>query len=432
MFFRMLAKAFTVGFKGKVLLILTIAFGASLATAMLNVSLDVGDKMNRELKTYGANMLIVPEADALPAEIDGVDFNPLADRQFIEEAELPKIKTIFWAYNIVAFTPYLEVSAAAEGRSQPIAVVGTWFNKTLDLPTGERIETGIRELKPWWQVEGEWITDEASDAAIVGASLAHQLGISAGQSLSISIETSEGSRELPLKVSGVVSSGGTDDEKIFVPLNTLQRTTGLSGKVAKVEVSALTTPENELARRAAKNPDRLSAKDYETWYCTAYVSAIAHQIEKALPGSEAKVIRQVAESEGIILTKIQLLMFILTAAALTSSGLGISGLMTTKVLERAKEIGLMKALGAHSSAVLLLFLAEALISGILGGMLGYGAGLGFAHIIDRTVFNATLSYKGIVLPLVLLLSVLLTLAGSISAIRMVIRLQPAHVMRGGS
>ncbi|NOU82193.1 FtsX-like permease family protein [Paenibacillus sp. LMG 31459] len=431
MFFRMLAKAFTVGFKGKLLLIITIAFGASLATAMLNVSLDVGDKMNRELKTYGANLQVLPKMDALPAEIDGVDFNPLADREFIDEQELPKIKTIFWAYNIVAFTPYLEASASVNNVNHPVAVVGTWFNKDLDLPTGEKINTGIRQLKTWWQVDGNWVKDDDVNTALVGSTLAGQLGITPGQTVDVNIEAGGVSKSLPLKVAGILSGGGTDDDKIFVSLSTLQQTTGLAGKVGRVEVSALTTPENELARRAALNPDRLSAKDYETWYCTAYVSAIAYQIEKALPGSEAKVIRQVAESEGMILTKIQLLMFILTAAALISSGLGISGLMTTKVLERSKEIGLMKALGAQSSAVLLLFVMEAVISGLAGGLLGYGAGLGFAQIIDRTVFDTALSFKGLVLPLVLLLSVLLTLAGSFSAMRMVIRLQPANVMRGG-
>ncbi|MCL6606210.1 MAG: ABC transporter permease [Paenibacillus sp.] len=431
MFFRMLAKAFTVGFKGKILLIITIAFGASLATAMLNVSLDVGDKMNRELKTYGANLLVVPKMDALPAEIDGVDFNPLADRQFIEEAELPKIKTIFWAYNIVAFTPYLETSATVSAVNHPVALVGTWFNKNLNIPTGEQLNTGIQQLKTWWQVEGEWVKDEDKSNAMVGATLARQLGLSPGQMMNVNVEVKGRTQKLPLKVSGVINDGGADSDKIFVSLSTLQQTMGLFGKVGKIEVSALTTPENELARRAAKNPERLTAKDYETWYCTAYVSAIAYQIEKAVPGSEAKVIRQVAESEGIILTKIQLLMFILTAAALISSGLGISGLMTTKVLERSKEIGLMKALGAQSPAVLMLFLTEAVISGILGGLLGYGVGLGFAHIIDRTVFDTSLSFKGLVLPLVLILSVLLTLAGSFSAMRMVIRLHPAQVMRGG-
>ncbi|MEK5400511.1 ABC transporter permease [Paenibacillus sp. FSL K6-2859] len=214
MFFRMLAKAFTVGFKAKILLIVTIALGASLATAMLNVSLDVGDKMNKELKTYRANLLVVPKMDALPAEIDGIDFNPLADRQFIEEAELPKLKTIFWAYNIVAFTPYLETSSSVKTVNQPVALVGTWFNKTLDIPTGEQVTTGIQQLKTWWQVEGEWVKDEEGNTAMIGANLARQLGLSPGQTLNVNVVVNGGTKMLPLKVKGILSGSGTDDDKI--------------------------------------------------------------------------------------------------------------------------------------------------------------------------------------------------------------------------
>lgn len=432
MFFRMIGKAFTVGFKGRILLIVTIAFGASLATAMLNVALDVGDKMNRELKTYGANLSLVPQTDTLPAEIAGIDFNPLAERKYMEEGDIPKLKTIFWAHNIVAFAPFLEAKAAVDRGTGPVAVVGTWFNKRLELPTGETIATGIRELKTWWEVEGDWVEDSDEGKALVGTKLAARLGLSPGDELAMQLEAAGSDRLLQVKVAGILESGGQEDDQIIVPLGTLQQALDLPGKVGKVEISALTTPENELARRAAKNPESLTAKDFETWYCTAYVSAIAYQIEKAIPGTEAKVVRQVAESEGTILSKIQTLMLILTVAALISSGLGISGLMTTKVLERSREIGLMKAVGAGDSAVLLLFLAEAVIAGLLGGLLGYGAGLYFAHIIDRTVFGTSLSFKGLVLPLVLIVSVLVTLLGSFSAMRMVIRLRPAQVLRGGS
>ncbi len=431
MFFRMLKRSFTVGLKGKILAIITIAFGASLATAMLNVSLDVGDKINRELKTYGANLLVVPKMDTLPAEIGGIDFNPLADRQYLEDKSLPKLKTIFWAYNIVGFAPYLDASAQVEGLNHPVTVVGTWFNKHVDLPTGEQLDTGIRQIKPWWEIKGRWVEDEDVYGAIVGSNLARQLGIKPGQKIDVDFLTKDGPRPFQLKVQGVVSSGGEDDNKIIVTLALVQKVMNLTGKVGKLEVSALTTPENELARRAALDPKALTAKEFETWYCTAYVSAIAYQIEEALPGSEAKAIRQVSESEGAILSKIQLLMLILTIAALVSSGLGISSLMTTKVLERSKEIGLMKAIGAQNSAVLLLFLVEATITAILGGALGYGIGLGFAQIIGQSVFGVSLSIKGLVVPIVLILSILITLVGSFSAMRLIIGLRPAEVLHGG-
>lgn len=309
--------------------------------------------------------------------------------------------------------------------------MGTWFNKHLELPTGETLDTGIKQIKPWWEIDGQWFDDKETNSAIVGSALAQRLKVEAGQDLTLHVKTEQGLKPVKLKVQGVADSGGEDDDKIFVPLALVQKILDLPGKVSKIEVSALTTPENELARKAAEDPESLTADEFETWYCTAYVSAIAYQIEEAIPGSKAKAIRQVAESEGMILEKIQLLMLILTIAALVSAGLGVSNLMTTKVLERTREIGLMKAIGAQNSMVVFLFLIEAVIIGALGGVLGYGLGLGFAQIIGQSVFDTSLSIKGLVFPIVIILSIFVTLAGSLTAIKSIIKLQPAKVLQGG-
>ncbi|MDA8212695.1 MAG: ABC transporter permease [Clostridia bacterium] len=433
MFFRMLKNSFTRGIRSKALSIITIAFGASLATAMLNVMLDIGDKINQELKTYGANIMVVPHMETLPVEIGGVDFNPLEDRAYLDEENLPKIKTIFWANNIVGFTPYLEARARVQsgGVERRVALVGTWFDKHLALPTGENFATGIKHLKPWWEVSGEWVREgPGTREAMVGVALARQLKVKSGDTLAVAVETKTGVKEEQLLVKGIVDSGNSEDEQIFVPLALVQQGLGLAGKVGKVEVSALTTPENSLARKAENDRHSLTSREFETWYCTAYVSAIAFQLEEVIPGAEAKAIRQVAQSEGLILGKIQLLMLLLTLAAVVSSALGISSLMTTKVLERSKEIGLLKAIGAEDWEVLLLFLFEAAATGSLGGALGYGLGLGFARIIGQGVFGSPLAIKGLVIPLVMLLSMGIALVGSIPAIRIILRLRPAEVLHG--
>lgn len=433
MFFRMLKNSFTRGIKGKALAVVTIAFGASLATAMLNVMLDIGDKINQELKTYGSNIMVVPRMDTIPVEIGGVDFNPLGDRSYLNEEDLPKIKTIFWANNIVGFTPYLEAQAKVRSgeKERRAALVGTWFDKDLSLPTGENFATGIKHLKPWWEVAGQWVEDgKANREAMVGITLAKQLQVRTGDSLTIVMATKAGVKEEKVVVKGIIDSGNTADEQVFVPLGLVQQGLGLAGKVSKVEVSALTTPENSLARKAETDRRSLTSKEFETWYCTAYVSAIAFQLEEVITGAEAKAIRQVAQSEGLILGKIQLLMALLTLAAVISSALGISSLMTTKVLERSKEIGLLKAIGAEDWEVLLLFLFEAAATGALGGILGYGLGLGFAKIIGQEVFGSPLAIKGLVIPLVLLLAVGIALLGSISAVRIILRLKPAEVLHG--
>lgn len=428
MFWRMLKKSFSKGLKGKLLAVVTIAFGASLASSMLNISLDIGDKVNRELKTYGANILVEPRVETVPLNIGGVEYNPLQGQSFLEEASLSSIKTIFWANNILSFTPYLEQPATT--GNQDTVLVGTWFNKEITTPAGEKVVTGAVSLKAWWKVNGQWAEDSSENQAMVGTELAKKTGIKPGDNVKVRVNTPSGSEEQTLKVTGVFDSGSGDDRKVFVPLTLVQNLQGTLGKVSKVEVSALTTPENELARRAAKDPKSLNSEEYERWYCTAYVGAVTHQIEEILPGVRANAIRQIAESEGLILGKIQLLMLLLTAAALLSAALGISSLMTTKVLERSKEIGLLKALGAENWQVSALFLAEAVINGIIGGILGYLMGLGFAQIIGQAVFGAGLSVKIMVLPIVLILSVGVALLGSLSAIRMLINLRPAEVLHG--
>ncbi|MHB8072898.1 ABC transporter permease [Desulfosporosinus fructosivorans] len=428
MFWRMLKKSFSKGLKGKLLAVVTIAFGASLASSMLNISLDIGDKVNRELKTYGANILVEPRVETVPLNIGGVEYNPLQGQSFLEEASLSSLKTIFWANNILSFTPYLEQPATT--GNQDTVLVGTWFNKEITTPAGEKVVTGAASLKAWWKVNGQWAEDSSENQAMVGTELAEKTGIKPGDNVKVVVNTPSGSKEQVLKVTGVFDSGSGDDRKVFVPLALIQKLQGTSGKVSKVEVSALTTPENELARRAAKDPKSLNSEEYERWYCTAYVGAITYQIEEILPGVRANAIRQVAESEGLILGKIQLLMLLLTAAALLSAALGISSLMTTKVLERSKEIGLLKALGAEGWQVIALFVAESAISGIIGGVLGYLMGLGFAQVIGQAVFGSGLSIKIMVLPIVLTLSVGVALLGSLSAIRMLVNLRPAEVLHG--
>jgi len=177
----------------------------------------------------------------------------------------------------------------------------------------------------------------------------------------------------------------------------------------------MTTPENDLARKAAENPKSLSQAEYDIWYCTAYVGSIAFQIEEVIPGSVARPVRQIAESEGKILDKTQLLMLLITVLSLLSSALGVSNLISANVMERSRELGLLKALGASNLAVSLLVLAELFAAGLVGGVAGYFAGLGFAQLIGETVFGSGIAVNLLVIPVVAVLLTLVLLGGSIPA-----------------
>ncbi len=428
MFLRMLYGALTRQWKKMLMIAFTIALGASLAMAMLSVMMDVGDKVNQELKAYGANITVVPKENAVLSELYDVE-NSDAKGSYLQEDELGKIKTIFWAFNIVDYTPLSEAAVTLPDGSEG-TVTGTWFNHHMALPTGEELDAGIRSLRTWWEItEGEWIdeqTDPSEEECMVGKDLAESLSLHAGDVLSVKGDAGE----KELLVVGIFDAGGDEDSVIFTPLETAQELSGLDGLIDSIEVSAITTPDNELAEKAAKDPGSLSVDQYETWYCTAYVSSICYQIQEVITDSVASAVRQVADSEGEILNKTQLLMILITILSLVGSALGISNLVTASVMERSNELGLLKAIGAKDGAISALVLTEIMITALFGGVAGYFVGYGFAQIIGQTVFGSAIEMKLLVIPIVAVLIVVVTLLGSIPAIRTLLRMKPAEVLHG--
>ena len=431
MFFRMLKGAFGRQRKKLVMIAITVMLGASLATAMLNVMMDVGDKVNQELKTYGANITVVPKSASVVGNLYEVeDGGEVSNGAYLLESELGNIKTIFWAFNIVDFAPFIDTSAKLNG-SDDIKVVGTWFNHHMELPTGENLDAGVTSMRSWWDiVEGSWLDEKDSEdldsEAMVGEELAKAKNIHAGDT--ITLATEYGEKELTVK--GIFNSGDEADNEVYASVNTVQALSNTEGYITSIEVSALTTPDNELAEKAAKDPGSLTISQYETWYCTAYASSICYQIQEVITDSVASPVRQVADSEGSILEKTQFLMVLITVLSLVGSALGITNLVTASVMERSNEIGLLKAIGATDGAVSGMVLTEIIITGIIGAVIGYFLGFGFAQIIGRTVFNSAIEMKLFVIPIVFILVIAVTLAGSIPAIRMLLRLRPAEVLHG--
>lgn len=405
------------------LIALTVALGVSLAAAMLNVMFDVGDKVNQELKAFGANITVAPKNASLLNDVYGVGSDS-GHKEYLNEEDLGKIKTIFWTNNIVAFTPMLNGTVSVNGQN--VNLTGTWFNYHMTLPTGDAFDTGVEEMKSWWQIDGDWPKDN-TDQVLVGQKLAESLQVKTGDTLSYRrVDGTQGQ----FVIAGIVSGGGNEDNAILASLPVVQQALNLKGKVSEIEVSAITTPENDLARKAAANPERLSQAEREIWYCTAYVSSIAFQIEEVVNNSSARPVRQIAESEGKILDKTQLLMLLITVLSLISAALGVSNLVSANVMERSREIGLMKALGAKNYEVILMILTETLIAGIAGGIVGYFIGMGFAQVIGYTVFGSAIANNIIVVPIVGALMVAVILLGSVPAIRTLLSLQPASVLHG--
>ena len=388
---------------------------------MIAVATGIGDKINRELRTIGANILITPQEDTLDLEVGGVNLKPPSDGAFLREEDLPLIKSIFWHHNILGFAPMLPASATIETAQdrRKVIVLGTYFAHRYSYGK-EVLSTGVRTTHPWWKVEGAW-PDDSSEDVLAGEGLAAQLNLKSGDSVTLSGETR--------RVVGIVSTGGMEDSEIVAPLEVSQQLLGRPGAVRQILVSALTKPEDDLARR---DPQTLTGAIYDRWYCSPYPQSIAYQLQQAIPNSHAEQIRQVAQNEGAILSRVEGLLLLMTIAALLASGLAVSSAMATTMFERRAEVGLMKALGAANASVASIFLAETGLLCLAAGLVGFGSGTLLAHQIGTRIFGSSIEVQPVLLPIVLLLAVLVTLAGSATAIRQAVRLDPVSALRGES
>ncbi len=447
MFLRIVADSFGRRPRHKLLTGAALALGMGVATAALSVSLDVGDRLAKEFRSLGANLLVTPQADSLPLEIGGVDYRPVNAGAYLPEGDLPKLKTIFWHNNIIGFSPALELSARGisygpgsgmipSPDSWPgVRLIGTWAHHMVLLPDGHTFESGVEKTNPWWQLsKGRWFSEEAQEC-VVGNNVARKAGTHIiGKSTGLWIgdnfdlyhkDPSEGS--IQLKAVGILDSGGPEDDAVIVPLRVAQQLAHEAGQYRKLYVSALTKPEDDFARR---DPKTMKPDEFERWSCSPYVSSIAYSIKQVLAGTDVRVIRRVAEGEGQILTRVRMLLWLVTGAALLAAALAVGASSAASVIERRTEIGLMKALGAGSGTVGFLLAAEQLLLAFVGGGAGYALGIVLARLVGEKIFGAAPEPSVIVFFVVIALATGVTILGSALPLRRASRIEPAPILRG--
>jgi putative ABC transport system permease protein len=429
MFFRLLMESFRRQRRRKMLAGVAILLGTTAVTAMLALATTIGDRIHKELAVYGANIVVYPKADLLDVKLGGVDVKPASGGTYLKESDLQKLKEIFWANNITGVSPELPVQVAvAHGAADalfPAKAVGYWFDHDF---AGSK--TGAAALHPWWRIEGSWPV-KAGDV-VVGAKLVKQFGLKVGDSFRMQgAPKSAGPVSAVGNVVGIVTTGDETENEILLPLGVAQEFAGVKDAVRRVEVSARTKPEDAFAR---KDPDSLSPKDHDIWYCSPYANSIAYQIREAIPGAQAEQVRRVEQSEGNVLKRISGLMWLISAAALLAAGFAVSAAMATAILERRGEIGLMRSLGASKRAIALLFYAETGLLAVFTGCLGYLAGSALAAWLGARIFRgdggaAEGVLIPVLLPVVVALALAVAIAGSTPSIRAALRMEPSAILR---
>ena len=460
---RMVARSLARQIKKRVLIAVVVCLSACVSVAMLSVVYDVGDKINAELSSYGSNIIVQPKSNAVVNDLyasrtksaysnsqtsqSSQTSQTLADAEseestaFLKESDAAKIKMIFWAFNITNFAPKLTIYAnlkanssaesaksanSAKSTNLVVPIVGTWFNRKLALASGETTVVGVQGMRSWWKMlEGRFPRDFKHEAA-VGTNLAKSHNLKVGQL----IKLTRSGRQISLKIVGIYDSGDSDNNAIYADSSQAQRLANKPNMVEAIEVKALTTPENDLARKAAKNPAALSQEEWETWYCTAYPSSITYQIEEVIPGAVAKQVRQVSAMQGSVLNKTRAVMVLMTALSLVAAAVAVANLMAAAISERSGELALLKALGARDGAVARLMLMETAVIACVGALIGMIAGFGVAQVIGFGVFGSAISLRPMVFVLVFVLLAITVLAAAGSSIRSILHVRPAEVLHG--
>ena len=412
MFLRIIKSSILNSRDSKILAFLTIFLSVSLIACMLNITLKIGDEVAKELRSYGSNIVVLPRSQSLSIEIGGREYSPLKNDDFLKESELHKIKEIFWRNNITAFAPFLTT------RAGDYDVVGTYFEKDVGVSDEPDFRSGVRSLYPFWSVEGQWVKDGVDDEVLAGDAL----GLKIGDTVKLG--------DYEVKVVGILHGAEDEAKKLIANLSLVQKLTHKEGLIAKAEVSAMTIPEDDLSVKARRSLDNLDATEYDTWYCSAYVSSIAYQITEEYPNATAKAVLSVSEAQSGITKKIQNLMGVVSILSLLISSICITSLLSSEIYKRKKEIGVLKALGASNFMIYIQFAAEIFVICVASSLLGAVVGYALSWAIAYQIFGSFIGVSLMVLPLSIVFGLLICIIGSILPLRGVIKLLPAEVLYG--
>lgn len=412
MFSRLVAESLRRNSRSKLVALAAIALGLTAATALVEVLVASGDRLAAEMGSYGANIEVVPR--------DGKTF---------EAAHLGEIRTIFWRHNIVAVAPLLDLRVRFEPADVVAPLVGTWFDVDLDEGPAETWRTGLPAVRPTLAVDGRWPRDGEPEV-VLGRRLAQRLGVGTGGT----VTTELAGRRRELAVVGVMTSGGDEDEQAVAPLAVVHALAGKGaaaadglpgGPVVRAELFALTNPEAE----NAADPESLTPEEYDRWYCTPYPSSVAHQISEAMPDADGRVLTGVTETTAAVLGRLDRVLIVLATVVLLGATVGVSAATTATVLERRLEAGLLVALGAEVWRVVAFFLTEAVVLGLAGGLLGGVGGLAAGRLLGHLVFDVTVAWVPLLLPVAAGVGIAVAVAGAAVPVARVLRGRPALMLK---
>lgn len=350
--------------------LLAVAIGATVLSGLVTIYYDVPRQMGREFRSYGANLVLIPTGGS----------------QTLQEKDVVSATALLTQEKLVGMAPYLYDRAKV--NEQPVMVAGTRFEE-------------VKKVSPYWQVRGQWPAPNTTDV-VIGADVAELLKVEPGQMITLSAANS--SNESKVKVAGIVRTGGTEENFLFMDLPELQKLLQKDGQISVAQASIMATE--------------------------AELNSLIGNVETQVSGVTPRLVKRVTQSEAMVLGKLQALVYLVTIVVLLLTLICVATTMMAVVAERRKEIGLKKALGAENRSIALEFLGEGLTLGALGGMLGTVLGFFFAETVSVNVFGRAISFQPFIAASALVVAIVVAGVACLIPVRVATAVEPAIVLRG--
>lgn len=375
MFFRMITASLVRRRSRMLVALLAIAVGATILSGLVTIYRDVPRQMGAQFRNYGANMIFLASGTDAKFDLDAVR----AGASCIPTGEL------------VGVTPYRYETVRI--HEQPVVAAGTDF-------------ASARLTSPYWHIDGEW---PSAGELLVGKKTADFLGLGVGDGCNVLYSDGEEAEDalnlgVDMKVSGILETGGSEEDYIYLSLADMET---LAGETVRLDVAELSVSASAEALKA-------------------YERTIAEQVPAVAP----RLVKRVTESESTVLTKLQSLVFLVTAVVLVLTMICVATTMTAVVAERRKEIGLRKSLGASDGSIIGEFMGEGLLLGGAGGIFGSLLGFAFAEYVSVKVFSGSIAFQPALVPVTILVSVLVTGLACLLPVRSATEVDPALVLKG--
>ncbi len=352
--------------------LLAIAIGSTVLSGLLTIYYDIPRQMGTVFRSYGANMIFIPG--------DG--------ETCIPQDVCAALKKEIAADTLVGFAPYIYRQATV--HQQPYMIAATDLEQA-------------KNNSPYWLVRGSWPTKPKE--VLIGHEISEAIDLSVSDSFVINTPKGNGDETVTeCVVAGIVITGGIEEEFIFMGLDTVKKIIGSNNSFDVIECSIDGNRE--------------------------YLQAVADTVAKKIPAVTPRPVKRVTESQDVVLAKLQALVWIVTIIVLFLTMICVTTTMMAVVVERRREIGLKKALGASNSSVVRDFLGEAIMLGFMGGILGTILGYFFANQVSISVFAREVSFPLPLVPLTIVASVVITVLSCLLPVRTTVDVEPALVLRG--